>query len=91
MDLSQLAEGINTVWVLLAAALVFFMEAGFAFLEAGFVRSKNSLNIVMKVFSDATFGTLAYWVIGFGVMFGLDRGGVLGTSGFLLQGPFKYL
>jgi len=91
MGLAQLAEGINTVWVLLAAALVFFMEAGFAFLEAGFVRSKNSLNIVMKVFSDATFGTLAYWAIGFGLMFGLDRSGLFGTSGFFLQGPFKYL
>ncbi|MDA8336835.1 MAG: ammonium transporter [Peptococcaceae bacterium] len=91
MDLSQLAEGINTVWVLLAAALVFFMEAGFAFLEAGFVRSKNSLNIVMKVFSDATFGTLAYWVVGFGVMYGADRAGLVGTSGFFLQGPFQYL
>ena len=91
MSLSQLAEGINTVWVLLAAAMVFFMEAGFAFLEAGFVRSKNSLNIVMKVFSDATFGTLAYWALGFGLMFGLDKAGIIGTSGFALEGPFAYL
>ena len=60
MDLSihSLASGIDTVWVLLCAALVFLMEGGFAALEAGFIRSKNSLNIIMKVVMDCTVGML---------------------------------
>lgn len=60
LSLSSLATGLDTVWVLLCAALVFFMEAGFAALEAGFIRSKNSLNIIMKVLMDCTVGMLVY-------------------------------
>ncbi|MFZ5592233.1 MAG: ammonium transporter [Bacillota bacterium] len=86
-----LASGLDTVWVLLCAALVFFMEAGFAFLEAGFIRSKNSMNIVMKVFNDCTVGMLSYWVLGFGIMYGLDRAGLFGSSGFLLSGGLEHL
>lgn len=91
MDMNTLATGINTVWVLLCAALVFFMEAGFAFLEAGFIRAKNSLNIVMKVFMDCTVGMLSYWAVGFALMYGLDKGGFLGTSGFFLNDSMKHL
>lgn len=80
--IKDLAAGIDTVWVLLCAALVFFMEAGFAFLEAGFIRAKNSLNIVMKVFTDTTVGMLGFWAVGFGVMYGLDMAGIFGGSGF---------
>ena len=66
----QLADGINTVWMLLAAMLVFFMQPGFALVEAGFTRSKNTANILMKNFVDFMFGSLLFWFIGFGLMFG---------------------
>lgn len=85
------ASCISTVWVLLCAALVFFMEAGFAFLEAGFIRAKNSLNIVMKVFTDATVGMLAFFVCGFGIMYGIDRAGLFGGNGFILGGNLAHL
>lgn len=91
LSINNLAGGIDTVWVLLCAALVFIMEGGFAFLEAGFIRAKNSLNIVMKVFTDCTLGMLAYWAIGFGIMFGLDRAGIIGTSGFFLEGGTDHI
>ena len=90
-SISELAGGIDTVWVLLCAALVFLMEGGFAFLEAGFIRAKNSLNIVMKVFTDCTLGMLAYWAVGFAIMFGLDRAGLFGTSGFFLGGGMDHI
>ncbi len=86
-----LAHGINTVWVLLAAALVFFMEAGFAMLEAGFIRAKNSLNIIMKVFIDCCSGLLGYWLFGFGLMYGVDKLGIIGTSGFLAKSAMSNL
>ncbi|MCW2276629.1 ammonium transporter [Heliophilum fasciatum] len=89
--LSQLAMGVNTVWVLLAAALVFFMEAGFAALEAGFVRAKNSINIIMKVFMDCTVGMLGYWAVGFGIMYGVSKGGFIGWSDFFLLGDAAHL
>ncbi|HEX9061253.1 MAG TPA: ammonium transporter [Clostridia bacterium] len=91
LDMNTLAGGINTVWVLLAAALVFFMEAGFAMLEAGFVRAKNSLNIIMKVFIDCCSGLLGYWAVGFGLMYGLDKFGVFGTTGFFANGKMENL
>ena len=58
------------VWTLVAAALVFFMQAGFAMVEAGFTRAKNAVNIMMKNLMDFSMGSLAYWAIGFGIMFG---------------------
>lgn len=60
----------NWVWTCIAAFLVFFMQAGFAYVEAGFTRAKNAVNILMKNFSDLTVGAIAYWVIGFSIMFG---------------------
>ena len=60
----------NTIWVLLGAALVFFMQAGFAMCEAGFTRAKNTGNILMKNLMDFCIGTPLYWLIGFGIMFG---------------------
>jgi Amt family ammonium transporter len=67
------------------------MEGGFALLEAGFVRSKNSVNIIMKVFADITIGTLCYYIIGFALMYGGDFLGFIGKSGFMLHGDFSYL
>jgi Amt family ammonium transporter len=89
--ITDLASGIDTIWVLLCAALVFFMEGGFAFLEAGFIRAKNSMNIVMKVFTDSTLGILSYWAFGFGIMYGLDRAGLFGTSGFFMEGNLEHI
>jgi Amt family ammonium transporter len=73
------------VWTLIAAALVFFMQAGFAMVEAGFTRAKNAINIMMKNFMDFSMGSLAYWAIGFGLMFGVSNSGWIGTSGFFLS------
>ena len=60
----------NTIWVLVAAALVFFMQAGFAMVETGFTRAKNAGNIIMKNLMDFSIGTPIFWIIGFGIMFG---------------------
>lgn len=78
-------RGVNTVWVLVAAFLVFFMQAGFAFVEAGLTRAKNTVNILFKNVIDFVFATLAFWAIGYAFMFGADAGGVIGLSGFLLD------
>lgn len=71
--IGELALGLNTVWMLLAAMLVFFMQPGFALVEAGFTRVKNTANILMKNFVDFMFGSLLYWFIGFGLMFGCQE------------------
>lgn len=76
----ELANGLNTVWMMLAAMLVFFMQPGFALVEAGFTRVKNTANILMKNFVDFMFGSLLYWFIGFGLMFG--AGGFIGMPHF---------
>jgi len=60
----------DTMWVLIAAALVFFMQAGFAMVETGFTRAKNAGNIIMKNLMDFCIGTPTYWLVGFGIMFG---------------------
>ena len=73
------------VWTMVAAALVFFMQAGFALVEAGFTRAKNAVNIMMKNLMDFSVGSLAFWAIGFGLMFGVSNSGWLGTSGFFLS------
>jgi len=75
----------NYVWTLVAAALVFFMQAGFAMVEAGFTRAKNAINIMMKNLMDFSMGSLAYWAIGFGLMFGVSKSGWIGTTGFFLS------
>ncbi len=73
------------VWTLIAAALVFFMQAGFAMVEAGFTRAKNAVNIMMKNLMDFSIGSLAFWAVGFGIMFGATTTGWFGTSGFFLS------
>jgi len=76
---------LNYVWTLVCAALVFFMQAGFACVEAGFTRAKNSINIMMKNLMDFAVGSLAFWAIGFGLMFGTTTTGWFGTDGFFLS------
>jgi Amt family ammonium transporter len=73
------------VWTLVAAALVFFMQAGFAMVETGFTRAKNAVNIMMKNLMDFSMGSLAFWAVGFGIMFGVSSTGWFGTSGFFLS------
>lgn len=85
-DSNSNAVAIDTVWTLLAAVLVFLMQAGFAMLETGFTRAKNAANIMMKNLMDFSIGTLAFWAIGFGIMFGADAAGLFGTSKFFLAG-----
>jgi len=75
----------NYVWTLVAAVLVFFMQAGFALVETGFTRAKNAVNILMKNLMDFSMGSIAYWALGFGLMFGVSKSGWFGTSGFFLS------
>lgn len=91
MTIETVKLGLDTIWVVLTAAMILLMEGGFALLEAGFVRSKNSVNIIMKVFVDITIGTLVYFVIGFGFMYGKDVLGIIGTNGFLRKGDLSHL
>ena len=79
---SEISTALDTVWVLIAAALVFFMQAGFFFLEGGLTRSKNVSNAMLKGAMDFCLGALVFWMIGFAFMFGFDRGGFIGSSGF---------
>jgi len=78
-------SNLNYVWTLVAAALVFFMQAGFAMVEAGFTRAKNAVNIMMKNLMDFAVGSLAFWLTGFGLMFGANASGWFGTNGFMLS------
>jgi ammonium transporter, Amt family len=75
---------IDVVWTLIAAFLVFFMQAGFAMVETGFTRAKNAGNILMKNLMDFSVGTIAYWIVGFALMFGVSINGLFGSTGFFL-------
>lgn len=77
---------VNLVWVMLGTILVFFMHAGFAMVEAGFTRSKNAVNIIMKNFLTISLGGIVYFLCGYAIMFGDTAGGIFGTSGFALNG-----
>ncbi len=82
---ADLARGINTVWVLVTAFLVFFMQAGFAFLEAGSTNEKNTVSILMKNVLDFSVGTIAFWAFGYALMYG-NGTPLVGTSQFFLIG-----
>ena len=77
---------IDLLWIVLCAFLVFMMQLGFALLETGTVRAKNTINVAMKNLIDTIFGIIYFWLIGFGLMFGSDFGGLFGTSHFLIDG-----
>ena len=85
MDAVSTKVALDTLWVVVAACLVFFMNAGFAMLETGLCQSKNAVNILAKNFIVFAVSSLAFWVIGFGLMFG-DGTPLLGLSGWLLKG-----
>lgn len=84
-DINGLAGVLDGIWILIAAALVFFMQAGFAMVETGFTRAKNAGNIIMKNLMDFAVGSLMFWVIGYGIMYGPNAlGGLIGNPGGML-------
>ena len=80
-------SSVDTIWVLLGAALVFFMQAGFAMVETGFTRAKNAGNIIMKNLMDFACGSLVFWILGFGLMFA-GSGKFIGGLDFFIQGDY---
>jgi Amt family ammonium transporter len=84
-EAEALARAVDTVWVLLAAFLVFFMQAGFGMVEVGFIRAKNTCNILMKNWLDYCVGSVMFFLVGYAFMFG-EGSGFIGTSGFALSG-----
>lgn len=85
MDIMELATSVDVGWTLVAAALVFFMQAGFAMVETGFTRAKNAGNIIMKNLMDFCLGTPIFWLVGFGIMFGTTSG-FFGAFDFFADG-----
>jgi len=85
-QIANFETAINTIWVIFASVLVFFMQAGFGMVEAGFIRAKNTCNILTKNFLDFSMASIGFFVFGFAIMFGADKLGLIGSSGFLLRG-----
>lgn len=83
-------SSVNTIWVLLGAALVFFMQAGFSLCEAGFTRAKNTGNILMKNLMDFCIGTPAFWLVGFGLMFGSGTA-LFGKVDPMIMGDYSHI
>ncbi len=81
-DITSLSLAVDTTWVLLTGMLVFFMQAGFALLEAGLIRQTSVVNALLENFMDAGLTALCWWLVGFGLAFGTDAGGLIGTSLF---------
>ena len=81
-------SAVNTIWVLVGAALVFFMQAGFAMVEAGFTRAKNAGNIIMKNLMDFCIGTPVFWLVGFGIgeVSSIYAIGIPGLNSLILAG-----
>ncbi|EMJ98520.1 MULTISPECIES: ammonium transporter [unclassified Leptospira] len=82
----ELAKNVDILWVIFASALVFFMQAGFLLLESGLVRSKNSINVAIKNLLDYVFGTICFFLIGYGFMYGTSLDGWIGKDLFFLEG-----
>jgi len=89
--IADLTRGIDTAWVLIAGILVFWMQAGFALVEAGLTRSKNTTNILFKNLMDFVFASLAFWAVGYAFMFGSSAAGWIGTSGFFISGGEDFI
>lgn len=79
-------ENIDLFWIIVSAFLVFQMQLGFAMLETGMVRVKNTINVAMKNLIDTVFGLIFFWLIGYGIMFGSDFSGLTGTDLFMIDG-----
>ena len=98
-DIAEAAEGfvlsadtlgvsLDTLWVLLGAMLVFIMQAGFAMVESGFARTKNTANILMKNLLDFSVSSILFWAIGCGIMIGAKKKGITGTQEVFGVGGF---
>ncbi|CAM9837624.1 unnamed protein product, partial [Ectocarpus fasciculatus] len=85
-DESALASDLDVVWIIVSAVLVFFMQVGFAMLEVGSVSSKNTKAVLLKNIGDASLGAICWWLVGFGLAFGEDAHGFIGTNMFALHG-----
>ena len=83
---SSITLAIDTIWIMLAGFMVFFMHAGFSLVEIGFTRSKNTINILMKNMVTVAIGVLCFYLVGFGIAYGESLKGFIGSSGFLLSG-----
>lgn len=81
----EMQQNIDMLWLLIAAALVFMMQTGFTSFETGLIRAKNSINVAFKNISDFIIAVLAFWMVGFALMFGDSASGWVGQSGFFLQ------
>jgi len=86
LTLDEIKFSFDMIWLVLAAALVFLMQAGFAMVETGLTRAKNAGNIIMKNLMDFSVGALAYWAVGWALMYGTSKGGIIGTDQFFLAG-----
>ena len=83
LTVAQLLEYQNIAWIIWGGVLVFFMQAGFALLESGSVRAKNTVNVMMKNYTDMCIGGLAFYLVGFGFMMGSNDSGFIGTDHFM--------
>ena len=86
LTLEEIKFSFDMIWLIFAAALVFLMQAGFAMVETGLTRAKNAGNIIMKNLMDFSVGVLAYWAVGWALMYGSSSGGLIGTDQFFLAG-----
>ena len=84
-DIETVQLNLNLVWMVITGALVFVMQAGFAMVELGFARAKNSINIIMKNFLDFCISAIVFLFVGFGLMFGTSWGGWIGTDSFWIS------
>jgi len=93
MSSELVQSNLDIIWILIAAAMVMFMQAGFTALESGLTRAKNTINVAMKNVTDFVLSILLFWALGYGLMFGTDYAGLFGTDLFLLAGhdqPMDY-
>ena len=84
LSIVEVNDDFTILWILLSGILVFFMQAGFTLVESGFTRSKNAVNISMKNILDISVGTISFWALGYGLMYG-DTNGFIATSGLFFN------
>ncbi len=89
-QISAVQISVDATWILITAFMVFFMQAGFSFLEAGMIRQTGVVNSLMENFMDACLGGISFWAIGYGIAFGASAGGFLGTTNFFLNDAMSF-